>query len=183
MFNLEGLKVDGSQFDILFKDGQTMELAPGLKVTAIYTPGHTADSTSFHIHDCGIFIGDTMFYPDKGTARCDFPNGSAQVLYQSIQKLLAFPEDTKLYLCHDYPGDKREFRYETTVKQQKEENIHLQPGADFVQLRTTRDETLKVPHLLFPSVQLNLEAGKMPAKESSGYSYLKIPINFFQPKI
>lgn len=178
LFNLEHLKTDGSQFDKLFADGDTLSVGK-LVIKALFSPGHTADSTAYHIEGLGIFLGDTMFYPDKGTARCDFPNGSAELLYASIQRLLAFPDETRLFICHDYPGQAREYQWETSVGEQKAKNIHLQPGADFIELRTTRDATLKIPHLLIPSVQLNLDAGKFPAPEKNGTSYIKVPLNYF----
>jgi len=181
IFNLPELKCDGSQFDRLFEEGETLQVG-AIKINVLFTPGHTADSSSYVIEGLGIFCGDTLFYPDKGTARCDFPNGSAELLHKSIQKILAFPDETKIFICHDYPGDAREFSYETSVGEQKAKNIHLQPGTDFVQVRTTRDATLKIPHLLQPSVQLNLNAGAFPKPEDNGTSYIKLPLNYFGPK-
>jgi glyoxylase-like metal-dependent hydrolase (beta-lactamase superfamily II) len=178
LFNLQELKTDGSQFDKLFADGDLLTVGH-LVIKAIFSPGHTADSTAYHVQGLGIFLGDTMFYPDKGTARCDFPNGSAELLYSSIQRILSYPDDTKLFICHDYPGNAREFKWETSVAEQKAHNIHLQPGSNFVEMRTTRDATLKIPHLLIPSVQLNLDAGKFPAPEQNGTSYIKVPLNYF----
>jgi len=181
VYNLN-LKTDGSQFDKLFVDGESMQVG-AMKMRCMHTPGHTADSSAYVFEGVGIFLGDTMFYPDKGTARCDFPNGSAELLKQSIDKILAFPDDTRLFICHDYPKD-RDFKWETSVAQQKAENIHLQPGTDFVQMRRERDETLKVPHLIIPSVQLNLAAGVFPEPEGNGVSYIKVPLNHpgFQKK-
>ena len=203
IYNLKQLKTDGSQFDKLFKDGDELTVGNSIHIRTMFTPGHTADSSSYILKDGGIFIGDTLFYPDKGSARCDFPNGSAELLYESIQKLLSFPDETKLFLCHDYPND-RDFKYETSVGEQKKHNIHLQPGTSFKEMRETRDQTLKIPHLLVPrfpflfcwslfveniylyflflSVQLNLEAGKLPEPEDNGISYIKIPLNFFENK-
>lgn len=178
IYNLKTLRTDGSQFDKLFHDGDEIQVG-NMKLRALYTPGHTSDSTCFFVHNLGIFLGDTMFQPDLGTARCDFPNGSAELLHKSIQKILSYPDDTKLFVCHDYPKN-REFTWQTTVGEEKAKNIHLQPGQDFVHLRTTRDATLKIPHLLLPSIQLNLEAGQVPAAEENGVSYIKIPLNYFK---
>jgi len=178
IFNLKHLKTDGSQFDVLLEEGQRMQVG-SLSFEVLSTPGHTADSSSYVFDGIGVFCGDTLFAPDKGSARCDFPNGSAATLYASIQKLLDRPDDTIIYLCHDYPGDKRPFRWATTVGEQRRENIHLRPDKDFVTVRRERDETLKIPHLLLPSVQLNLDAGKFPPPEDNGVSYVKIPINKF----
>lgn len=179
IYNLDFLKTDGSQFDKLFKDGESLQVGD-IHVQAIFTPGHTPDSTTYHIHGVGLCVGDTLFYPDKGTARCDFPNGSASLLFESIQKILKFPDETRILLCHDYPGTAREFRCETTVGAEKKENIHLAPNISFVDVRTQRDATLKIPHLLIPSVQLNLNAGSFPPPEKNGTSYIKIPINVFK---
>jgi glyoxylase-like metal-dependent hydrolase (beta-lactamase superfamily II) len=148
-----------------------------LVIRTINTPGHTLDSVTYEVGGVSLFVGDTMFAPDKGTARCDFPGGDATVLYSSIQRILSYPPATKIYLCHDYPGDARPFCFETTVQEQQEHNIHLQPETDFISLRKTRDATLKVPHLLIPSLQLNVDAGRFPPAESNGTSYIKVPIN------
>jgi glyoxylase-like metal-dependent hydrolase (beta-lactamase superfamily II) len=177
MFNLCHLRTDGSQFDVLFEEGDQLRIGECIHVRVLSTPGHTTDSVAFVIANCGICVGDTLFFPDKGTARCDFPGGDAATLYQSVQKILAFPDDTKIFLCHDYPGVEREFQTQTTVADEKAKNIHLHPGIDFVQMRTLRDVSLKVPHLLIPSVQLNVDAGAFPPPEENGTSYIKIPIN------
>ena len=127
-----------------------------------------------------IFVGDTLFMPDVGTARCDFPGGDAQTLFQSIKKLLSFPSDTKLYMCHDYPPGERLVRYQTTVKEQNDSNIHVHQGVneeEFIQMRTKRDQTLEMPVLILPAIQVNIRAGQMPPCEDNGKSYLKIPIN------
>jgi glyoxylase-like metal-dependent hydrolase (beta-lactamase superfamily II) len=176
-FNLGHLRSDGSQFDVLLNDGDEVQFGNS-KITALATPGHTVDSMSLHLHTVGIFVGDTIFAPDLGTARCDFPGGDANVLLHSIQRLLSFPKDTKLYLCHDYPtGPKRDPVFATTVGETQQQNIHFQAGSDFTSLRKARDATLKVPHLIVPSVQLNVDAGRFPPAESNGVSYLKVPLN------
>lgn len=176
LFNLSHLATDGSQFDVLLSDGDTLRVGE-LELHALATPGHTRDSLTYHVPGVGLWVGDTLFAPDKGTARCDFPGGSADTLRLSIERILAFPPDTAIYLCHDYPGDARAFRYQTTVAEERVANIHLQPGTDFVELRTKRDATLQVPHLLVPAVQLNVDAGRFPPPEANGVSYIKVPIN------
>lgn len=175
-FNLGHLRGDGSQWDQLLKDGDEVQFGKSV-IRVLHTPGHTVDSVTYEVVGVGLFVGDTLFAPDKGTARCDFPGGDAAVLHASIGRLLSYPPSTRIYLCHDYPGDARAFRFETTVQEEKEHNIHLQPGTDFIQMRKTRDATLKVPHLLVPSVQINVDAGKFPPPESNGTSYIKVPIN------
>jgi glyoxylase-like metal-dependent hydrolase (beta-lactamase superfamily II) len=177
---------DGSQFDRLLAEGDTLALG-GLTITALHTPGHTPACMTYVVRDTAAdpvhivaFVGDTLFMPDYGTARCDFPGGSASTLYQSIRKVLSLPDDTALYLCHDYPPSGREPTCVTTVAAQKAANVHVHDGiseAAFVALRTARDATLAMPVLLLPSVQVNMRAGQMPPAESNGVSYLKIPIN------
>ena len=177
---------DGSQFDRLLAEGDTLALG-GLTITALHTPGHTPACMTYVVRDTAAdpvhivaFVGDTLFMPDYGTARCDFPGGSASTLYQSIRKVLSLPDDTTLYLCHDYPPAGREPTCVTTVAAQKAANVHVHDGiseAAFVALRTARDATLAMPVLLLPSVQVNMRAGQMPPAESNGVSYLKIPIN------
>lgn len=177
---------DGSQFDRLLSDGEGFAIG-NLTVTAMHTPGHTPACMTFVVQDpkakpahTVAFVGDTLFMPDYGTARCDFPGGSASTLYQSIQKVLALPFDTTLYLCHDYPPDGREPVCVTTVAAQKASNIHVHDGvseADFVALRNARDATLAMPVLLLPAVQVNMRAGMLPPPESNGVSYLKIPVD------
>jgi glyoxylase-like metal-dependent hydrolase (beta-lactamase superfamily II) len=177
---------DGSQFDRLFNDGDHFSIG-GLQAVAMHTPGHTPACMSYVVRDHSLdpirtvaFVGDTLFMPDYGTARCDFPGGSAATLYQSIQRVLALPDDTELYLCHDYPPGDREPHGVTTVAEQKANNVHLLDGvseADFVAMRQKRDATLAMPVLILPSVQVNMRAGHMPPPEDNGTTYLKIPIN------
>lgn len=172
---------DGSQFDRLFKDGDTFQIG-NLEGHILHTPGHTPACLTYVIGDAA-FVGDTLFAPDAGTARCDFPGGDAHTLYQSIQKVLALPGDTRIFLCHDYKAEGRdEFVHETTVAEQLANNVHVGKGIsenDFVKLRTERDATLDMPRLILPSVQVNMRAGNMPPADSNGQVYLKIPINLF----
>lgn len=179
VFNLEKqFLVDGSQFDKLFAEGETFRVGE-LGAEVLYTPGHTPADMSWHIGDV-IFVGDTLFMPDVGTARCDFPGGDAKTLYKSIGRLLAYPDDTRLYMCHDYPGDRRQHEYLTTVGEQKANNIHVREGiseAEFVKMREERDATLEMPRLILPSIQVNVRAGEMPPAEDNGTVYLKIPVN------
>ena len=173
---------DGSQFDRLLRDGECLAIG-SLQLRAMHTPGHTPACMSYVIdqgEDTVAFVGDTLFMPDYGTARCDFPGGDAHALYRSIQKVLALPPQTRLYMCHDYPPGGREVRYETTVAEQRQHNIHVREGVSeeaFVQMRTARDQTLDMPALLLPSVQINMRAGDFPPPESNGQRYLKIPLN------
>jgi len=170
---------DGSQFDTLPKDGDTFMLGD-LNVTAIHTPGHTPACMSYHIGDA-VFVGDTLFMPDFGTARCDFPGGSAKTLYTSIQKLFALPDETRVFLCHDYKAPGRDkFAWETTIGEEKRCNKHVGGDADmasFVKMRTERDAELGMPKLILPSVQVNMRAGEFPAADDNGTVYLKIPLN------
>ncbi len=180
VFNLEaGFRADGSQFDHLFKDGETFAVG-ALEGRVMHTPGHTPACITYLIGDAG-FVGDTLFMPDYGTARCDFPGGDAATLYRSIQKLFALPGDTRLFMCHDYMAPGRDaYAWETTVADEKAENIHVGSGAteqDFVRMRTERDATLSMPVLILPAVQVNIRAGQFPTPESNGVSYLKIPLN------
>ncbi|GAB2503401.1 MBL fold metallo-hydrolase [Microbulbifer agarilyticus] len=180
VFNLEReFLADGSQFDHLFHDGDTFTIGD-LKGQVIYVPGHTPADMAWLIGDA-LFVGDTLFLPDVGSARCDFPGGDAHALYQSVQKLLALPEETRMFMCHDYPPNgSRAHEYETTVGAQKRSNIHLHQGvseADFVTMRTERDATLAMPRLILPSIQVNIRAGEMPPAEDNGTVYLKVPIN------
>lgn len=173
--------VDGSQFDQLFNEGDRFQIGQ-LQVEVMHTPGHTPACLTYLMGDAG-FVGDTLFMPDYGTARCDFPGGDAAVLYQSIQRIFALPPATRLFMCHDYlaPG-RDEYRYETTVAEQREKNIHVGDGknkADFVKLRSERDATLEMPRLILPSVQINMRAGQLPPAEANGVSYLKLPLNQF----
>lgn len=172
---------DGSQFDRLFREGDTFQVG-GLEGRILHTPGHTPACLTYVIGDAA-FVGDTLFAPDAGTARCDFPGGSAHTLYQSIQKVLALPAETRIFLCHDYKAPGRdEYQHETTVAEQRERNIHVHIGMsedDFVRLRTDRDATLDMPRLILPSVQVNMRAGEMPPADDNGQVYLKIPVNLF----
>jgi len=170
---------DGSQFDHLFEDGEQFALG-SIQAKAIHTPGHTPACMTYVIGDAG-FVGDTIFMPDFGTARCDFPGGDARTLYHSIQKIFALPDETRLFMCHDYkaPG-REEFAYLTTVGEEKANNIHVGAGKSedaFVKMRTERDATLDMPVLILPSVQVNMRAGHLPPKEENGVSYLKIPLD------
>ena len=169
---------DGSEFDHLFKDGETFQVGP-LTARAMHVPGHTPADLAYQIGDA-VFVGDTMFMPDVGSARCDFPGGDAHTLYRSVRKLLDLPGETRLFMCHDYPPASREPRFETTVAAQRRDNIHLHDGvseADFVAMRTARDRTLSMPNLILPSIQVNIRAGRMPEPEDNGVRYLKIPVN------
>ncbi|WP_323750149.1 MBL fold metallo-hydrolase [Marinobacter sp.] len=172
---------DGSQFDRLFKEGDTVTIG-GLQGRVLHTPGHTPACLTYVIGDAA-FVGDTLFMPDYGTARCDFPGGDARTLFRSIQKVLALPEQTRIFLCHDYkaPG-REEFHCMTTVAEQREANVHVHEGVsedEFVKMRTERDGTLGMPRLILPSVQVNMRAGDMPAAEDNGQIYLKVPLNLF----
>ena len=170
---------DGSQFDKLFEDGETFKVGE-LEGIALHVPGHTPADMAFIIGDAA-FVGDTIFMPDFGTARADFPGGDAHQLYRSIRRLLSLPDETRLFLCHDYKAPGRdEYAWETTVKQQREENVHVKDGVteqDFVAMRTDRDKTLAMPKLIMPSVQVNIRGGRLPDPEDNGVSYIKIPVN------
>ena len=172
---------DASQFDHLFQDNEKFKLG-NIDAHIIYTPGHTPADSTVIIGDAA-FVCDTMFMPDFGTARCDFPGGSAETLYNSIQRIYQLPDQTRLFMCHDYlPAGRTEFAWETTVAQQKAHNIHVATNKDkqsFIETRTNRDKTLGMPRLIIPSIQVNINAGKLPAKEDNGTSYLKIPIDKF----
>ena len=183
MFNFDSsFRTDASQFDILTNEGETLKLG-GITITAMYVPGHTRADMAYLANDdekTVVFVGDTLFAPDVGTARCDFPGGDAKTLYQSIQKLLALPDETIIYLCHDYPSQGRKHCPTTTVAAQKLGNIHVKEGineAEFVEMRERRDATLEMPRLIIPSVQLNIDAGHFPEPEDNGTRYLKVPLN------
>ncbi|GLR63341.1 MBL fold metallo-hydrolase [Marinospirillum insulare] len=182
VFNADSsFATDGSQFDRLFDEGDSFQLGE-LKIEVLHTPGHTPACLTYLIADTA-FVGDTLFMPDYGTARCDFPGGDAALLYQSIQKIFALPPETRLFMCHDYlaPG-RDEYLNETTVAEQQHKNVHVGAGkseADFVALRTKRDATLKMPRLILPSVQVNMRAGQFPPADDNGVSYLKLPLNLF----
>ncbi|WJY19170.1 MBL fold metallo-hydrolase [Alteriqipengyuania flavescens] len=170
---------DGSQFDKLFSDGETFSLGQ-IEGIALHVPGHTPADMAFIIGDAA-FAGDTIFMPDFGTARADFPGGDARELFRSIRRLLSLPDDTRLFLCHDYKAPGRdEYAWETTVGQQRRENVHVKDGVtedEFFQMRTTRDKTLAMPELIMPSVQVNIRGGRLPEPEDNGVSYIKIPVN------
>ena len=179
IFNLEpGFQTDGRQFDRLLQDGETLAIG-ALQVRALSVPGHTPACMAYLVGDA-VFVGDTLFMPDVGTARCDFPGGDAAVLYRSVHRLLGLPPETRLFMCHDYPPEGRSPVWETTVAEQRAKNIHVHDGvseAEFVKMRTARDATLAMPNLILPSVQVNIRAGEMPPAEGNGVSYLKIPLN------
>jgi glyoxylase-like metal-dependent hydrolase (beta-lactamase superfamily II) len=179
MFNLGAEFVpDGRHFNHVFADGEIFTVGK-LTAKAVFTPGHTPADLSYQFDDA-VFIGDTMFMPDLGTARADFPGGDARQLFRSIKRLLANPPETRLFMCHDYPPANRQPQWECTVAAQRAGNIHVHDGVtenDFVAMRTARDKTLGVPNLLLPSVQVNVRAGKMPPPEDNGVAYLKIPLN------
>jgi glyoxylase-like metal-dependent hydrolase (beta-lactamase superfamily II) len=178
VFNLDDVAVDGSQFDALIKEGESVRFG-NLSFKALYVPGHTPACMAYEIGD-SIFVGDTLFMPDVGTARCDFPGGSASNLYRSIQSILKYPPSTKLYMCHDYPPNGRSPAYQSTVADQKKSNIHVHDGVteeQFVAMRNKRDAGLEMPILILPSIQVNIRAGHMPKAEGNGTAYLKIPLN------
>jgi glyoxylase-like metal-dependent hydrolase (beta-lactamase superfamily II) len=179
LFNAgDGFRRDGSQFDHLFADGETFAIGT-LQARALHTPGHTPACMSYLVEDA-VFVGDTLFMPDYGTARCDFPGGDARTLYRSIRRLLALPPQTRLFMCHDYRPDDRPVAWECTVAQQRALNIHIRDGIaedDFVAMRKKRDATLDMPELILPSVQVNMRAGHLPEPEANGTRYLKIPLD------
>nr|WP_249169187.1 MBL fold metallo-hydrolase [Burkholderia multivorans] len=177
-----GFARDGSQFDALLDDGDTLVLGT-LTIRALHTPGHTPACMTYCVDDAtqrAAFVGDTLFMPDYGTARCDFPGGDARTLYRSIARVLALPPDTRLYLCHDYQPGGRDVQFVTTVAEQRRANVHVKDGVtedDFVAMRTARDATLEMPVLMLPSVQVNMRAGHLPEPENNGVRYLKIPLD------
>ena len=178
VFGLDDVSGDGREFDRLFRDGQTIALG-GLQVEVMHTPGHTPACVSYRIGEA-VFVGDTLFMPDYGTARADFPGGDARTLYRSIHRLLALPDATRLYLCHDYKAPGRDhFAWETTVGEEKTRNIHVGGGVDeasFVAMREARDATLAAPVLLLPSLQVNIRAGRLPDPDRDGRRFLRIPL-------
>ena len=180
IFNAEAeFRRDGSQFDALFDDNARFKIG-SIDARVIHTPGHTPACIAFVIGDAA-FVGDTLFMPDYGTARCDFPGGDAATLYRSIQKIFALPDATRLFMCHDYKAPGRDvYVFETTVRDERERNIHVGRGvseAEFVRMRTARDRTLAMPRLILPSVQINMRAGELPPPDSNGVRYLKLPLN------
>ena len=172
---------DGSQFDVLFNEGDTIQIGT-LTGVAMHTPGHTPACITYAFEDA-VFVGDTLFMPDFGTARCDFPGGDPRTLYQSIKRIFALAPETRLFMCHDYKASGRDvFANETSVQEERAENIHVRDGIsedEFVKMRTDRDATLSMPQLILPSVQVNMRAGKMPPAEENDQVYLKVPINLF----
>jgi glyoxylase-like metal-dependent hydrolase (beta-lactamase superfamily II) len=170
----------GAQFDHLFVPDEVFMIG-GMEARAMHVPGHTPADIAFHVGDA-VFVGDTLFMPDVGSARCDFPGGDAGALYRSTRRLLALPDDTRLFMCHDYPPQGRGPAWETTVAAQRAGNIHLRDGvseADFVAMRIKRDHTLEMPALILPAIQVNINAGQMPAPDENGVRYLRIPVNAF----
>ena len=179
IFNLEDeFQANGSQFDHLFDDGERFAIG-ALEGEVMSVPGHTPACVAYKIGDA-VFVGDTLFMPDVGTARCDFPGGDAPTLYRSVRKLLSLPAETRLFMCHDYPPNGRPVAFECTVADQRARNIHVNESvseADFVAMRTKRDATLDMPVLILPAVQINIRAGELPPAEANGVSYVKIPLN------
>lgn len=179
IFHLEpGFHADGAQFDHLFNDGETFSIGR-LQARALAVPGHTPACMAYQVGDT-VFVGDTLFMPDVGTARCDFPGGNAHTLYHSIHRLLALPPTTHLFMCHDYPPAGREPAWQSTVAEQRASNIHVRDGVgedEFVAMRERRDATLGMPVLILPSVQVNIRAGELPPKDDNGVAYLRIPLN------
>lgn len=180
VFNLEPeFSTRGAQFDYLFSDDEEFQIGK-LHVKALHVPGHTPADMAYLVEDQMVFLGDTLFMPDVGTARCDFPGGDARILYESIRKILSMPPQTRLYMCHDYPPNGRAPMWETTVEDELEHNIHVNKHISvdqFIEMRTKRDKTLAMPTLILPSVQLNIRAGTLPEAESNGLHYLKIPLD------
>ena len=179
LFNLErGFLPDGSQFDHLFKDGETFRIG-AIEATALLVPGHTPADMAYLIGGA-VFVGDTLFMPDLGSARADFPGGDARQLYASMRRLLDLPPETPVYVCHDYPPPSRPAQWQTTVAEQRARNIHVRDGItedEFVAMRRARDATLEVPTLILPSIQVNVRAGRLPPPDGNGVSYLRIPLN------
>ena len=179
LYNLEKTFLpDGSQFNHLFRDGETFRIGE-IEATALLVPGHTPADMAYLVDDA-VFVGDTLFMPDLGSARADFPGGDAHALYRSMRKLLALPPATRMFVCHDYPPKGREARWETTVAEQKASNIHVRDGIsedEFVAMRRARDATLEVPTLILPSIQVNVRAGNLPPADDNGVAYLRIPLN------
>ena len=183
IFNASDVSGDGSEFDHLFKDGERFNIGT-VEAEVLYTPGHTPACVSYHIADI-VFVGDTMFMPDYGTARADFPGGDARALYRSIKRILSLPEHTRLFMCHDYKASGRDYyAWESTVGEEKSRNVHVHEAVteeEFVAMRTERDKNLSTPLLLIPSIQVNMRAGSLPPAERNGVRYLKIPIDLQTP--
>lgn len=180
VFNLEKeFLPNGAQFDRLFHDGEVIQVGT-MQIRVMHTPGHTPADLAYLVNEEAAFVGDTLFMPDVGTSRCDFPGGSAATLFHSITRLLSLPAETKIYVCHDYPTQGRAYEYQTTVAAQRQHNIHVHDGvteAQFVAMREKRDATLAMPRLILPSIQVNIRAGHMPPADEQGKVYLKLPIN------
>jgi glyoxylase-like metal-dependent hydrolase (beta-lactamase superfamily II) len=183
VFNATDLKTDGSDFDHLFRDGERFKIG-NLEVEVIYTPGHTPADVTYKVENAA-FVGDTLFMPDYGTARADFPGGDAHQLYRSIKRLMQLPSETRLFMCHDYKAPGRDkYEWETTVAEQRANNVHVRQGVtedEFVAMRAARDAKLSAPRLLLPSIQVNIRAGKFPPAEANGVRYLAIPVKFKSP--
>jgi glyoxylase-like metal-dependent hydrolase (beta-lactamase superfamily II) len=179
IFNLDATFIeDGSQFDHLLKSDETLKIG-NLTAKVLSVPGHTPACVAYQIADA-VFVGDTLFMPDVGTARCDFPGGDARTLYSSIQRILSLPPETRLFVCHDYPPSDRTVQFETTVTEQRLKNIHVHEGITeerYIELRQLRDKSLDMPLLILPAIQINIRAGELPPQELNGISYLKIPLN------
>lgn len=179
MYNLgDEFKADGSQWDHLFNDGETFNIG-NLKVQVLHTPGHTPACISYYVENDAVFTGDTIFMPDMGTARCDFPKGSAETLFTSVRRVLGLPKDTRVFVGHDYAPGGREHAWESTIGEELAQNKHVKEGVgleEFVKMRTERDATLNTPRLLFAVLQINIRGGHLPAQEENGTRYLKIPI-------
>lgn len=180
VFNLAHVSADGRPFDRLVRDGERLKLGE-LEIEVLHTPGHTPACVSYRIGDA-LFVGDTLFMPDYGTARCDFPGGDARALYRSIHRLLALPDETRVFLCHDYKAPGRDaFQWETSIGAQKA-NVHVCEGVGegaFAAMREARDKTLEMPALMLPSIQVNIQAGELPPPEENGVRYLKLPLDAF----
>ncbi|MEW9799240.1 MBL fold metallo-hydrolase [Alteromonas sp. CYL-A6] len=180
LFNVEKeFLPNGAQFDRLFDEGDVLTVGK-LSFRVMHVPGHTPADIAYVLNDNAVFVGDTLFMPDVGTARCDFPGGDAATLYDSIQRILALPDETTIYVCHDYPPADREHAYAVTVARQRKENIHVKDGTDkaaFVERRERRDATLSMPRLILPSIQLNVRAGELPPAEDNDVRYIKVPLN------
>jgi glyoxylase-like metal-dependent hydrolase (beta-lactamase superfamily II) len=181
VFNVdEGFRRDGSQFDVLLSEGDKITIG-ALEGYAMHTPGHTPACMSYVLGDA-VFVGDTLFMPDFGTARCDFPGGDAATLFRSVRRILELPPETRIFVCHDYMPNGREMAFETSVAAERESNIHVHDGVtqeEFVQMRETRDKTLGMPNLILPSLQVNMRAGHVPPPESGERFFLKLPLNAF----
>jgi len=181
IFDAQDMTGDGAPFDRLLKDGETLTVG-GLAIEVINTPGHTPACVSYRVGD-NVFVGDTLFMPDYGTARADFPGGNACALYHSIKRILALPPETHLWMCHDYrPSGRNNYAWHSTVGEQRAHNVHIHDGVSeeaFVATRTARDKTLEMPVLILPSVQVNIRAGRMPPKDANGRVYLRLPVNRF----